>query len=69
MCICMALSNTSIVQYIPQCIPYVIGDSQLGMNSLKVDNGLLVYYIILTGIFIVSMVLAKLLTDKLKNRI
>ncbi|MDD4113546.1 MAG: ABC transporter permease [Herbinix sp.] len=67
MCICMALSHTSIVQYIPQCIPYVIGDSQLGMNSLKVDNGLWVYYIILVGIFIVSMILTKLLADKLKK--
>ena len=67
MCICMALSHTSIVQYIPQCIPYVIGDSQLGMNSLIVDNGLWVYYIIEVGVFIVSMVVTKVLADRLKK--
>lgn len=61
MCICMILSQTGIVQYIPQCIPYVIGDSLLGINSLIVDNGLWLYYIILVGIFIVSLVVAKFL--------
>lgn len=67
MCICMALSQSSLVQYIPQCIPYVIGDNQLGMKSLVVDNDLWVYYSIVVGTFMISVVVTKVLVDKLKK--
>lgn len=66
MCICMTLSHTGFVQYIPQCIPYVIGNNQLGMNSFVVDNSLWVYYSIVVGTFMVSVVVTKVLAEKLK---
>jgi hypothetical protein len=67
MCICMALSHTSVAQYIPQCIPYVIGDNQLGMKSLIVDHSLWVYYSIVGGTFMVALLVAKVLADRLKK--
>lgn len=68
MCFCMALSHTSFVQYIPQCIPYVVGDNLLGMKSLAVDHSLWVYYRIVAGLFFISMVVMKALVDRLKNK-
>lgn len=66
MCICLALSHTSLVQYIPPCIPYVIGDHQLGMKSLIVDHPLWVYDSILIGMFALSLIVLKNRLDKLK---
>jgi hypothetical protein len=67
MCICMALSHTSSAQYIPQCIPYVIGDNQLGMKSLIMDHSLWVYYSIVGGTFMVALLVTKVLADRLKK--
>jgi hypothetical protein len=67
MCICFILGHTSFVQYIPQCIPYVIGDNQLGMKSLIVDHSLWVYYSIVIVLFMISLAVTKVLTDRLKK--
>jgi hypothetical protein len=67
MCICMTLSHTGFVQYIPQFIPYVIGDKQLGMNSLIVDHSIWVYHCILVGTFMVTIVVTKVLAERLKK--
>jgi len=64
MCICMALSTTGFVQYIPQCIPYVMGDNLLGVKSMTVDNDLAVYYTLLIGIFIIFTFISKKLERK-----
>ena len=64
MCICMALSSTGFVQYIPQCIPYVMGDNILGVKSITVDNDLVMYYTILVGVFIIFMLISKKLESR-----
>ncbi len=67
MCICMALSHTGMVQYIPQCIPYVMGDHLLGVNSMVIDHSLWVYYSITVGVFVISLSVTKVLVDRLKK--
>lgn len=67
MCICLALSHTSFIQYIPQCLPYVIGDKLMGINSMVVDNSLWVYYSILAVTFILSLAITKVLADRMKK--
>jgi bacitracin transport system permease protein len=67
MCICMALSQTNYIQYIPQGMPYVMGDKLLGVNSLVMDNDMWFYYSILIGTFLIFMAAAKVLADRLKQ--
>ncbi len=67
MCICFAFSHTSFAQYIPQCIPYVIGDKLLGMNTIAADYSLWVYYFIIAAVCTLSLMVAKVLADRLKK--
>lgn len=67
MCICMAFSHTGFLQYMPLCIPYVLGDHLLGMNSLTADNRFWVYDCIVAGSFAAAMGIAKVLADRLKR--
>lgn len=64
MCICMAMSSTGFAQYIPQCIPYVIGDHIMGVQSMAVDNGLLSYYYILVVMFLLFTLISKKLESR-----
>jgi hypothetical protein len=64
MCVCMAMNTTGIVQYIPQCIPYVIGDNLLGVKSITVDNRLAFYYGILIAIFLLLLYISRKLESR-----
>lgn len=67
MCICLTISRTSFVQYIPQCIPYVIGDKQLWVKSMIADHHIGVYYSIAVGTFLIFAAITKVLADRLKK--
>jgi bacitracin transport system permease protein len=55
MCLCMMLYNTYFIQFIPQCIPFVLADHILGMDVMKILPNYSVHWGILVVWFALSI--------------
>jgi len=64
MSICMVFGSTKMIQYIPQCIPYLIGDKILELNSILLSHSRWVYYLILSVVFLAGVIVDKIMIDK-----
>lgn len=52
MCLCMSLYNTSFMQFLPPCIPFVLSDHMLGMNVMPINSNYAIHW----GILLISFV-------------
>jgi hypothetical protein len=55
MCLCMSLYNTSFMQFLPPCIPFVLSDHMLGMNVMPIHSNDAVHWIIMILGFVVVL--------------
>jgi hypothetical protein len=55
MCLCMSLYNTSFIQFLPPCIPFVLSDHMLGMNVMPIYSNYAVHWIIMILSFVVVL--------------
>jgi hypothetical protein len=55
MCFCMSLYNTSFMQFLPPCIPFVLSDHMLGMNVMPIHSNYAIHWTILIFSFVVAL--------------
>jgi ABC-type transport system involved in multi-copper enzyme maturation permease subunit len=55
MCLCMSLYNTSFMQFLPPCIPFVLSDHMLGMNVMPIHSSYAIHWTILMISFVVVL--------------
>lgn len=55
MCLCMTLYNTSFVQFLPPCIPFVLGDCLLGMEVMQINPNYMIHWLIL-GVYFLLLI-------------
>lgn len=67
MCLCMILYNTSFIQFIPPCVPFVLSDHLLGMDVMKIAPNYSIHWSILIIYFVLMLTISFIVSSKARR--